>query len=214
MYGKISLLVLRVFLDEPVHLGERRGDALLVGVVEREAHAEDDAALEALAGVGLEAHGIVVPPRWNRNAVMRSTSRPSICLRSVTDPFPMCSTLTTTAARPGHLTRRRTEKISPPCLQIQRRPLARVSPWAMVLVAIKAEGALLADEVERAAEEVGDEVGVAVAFSVDLASTSWDSPSRRCPPPASSCRPNGGLPTIASNPGAFSLRGVPPRAPG
>ena len=49
----------------------------------------------------------------------------------------MWITLTTTAASPGHLTRLRTEKISPPCLQIQRSPLARVSPWAMVLVAIR-----------------------------------------------------------------------------
>ena len=68
---------------------------------------------------------------------MRSTSWPSICLWSATEPLPMCSTLTTTAASPGHLTLRRTENISPPCLQIQRRPLARVSPWAMVLVAIR-----------------------------------------------------------------------------
>ena len=77
----------------------------------------------------------------------------------------------------------------------------------------QAEGALLADEIERAAEEVGHEIGVAVAFLVDLLQPVGI--VRDVAEAASEFFPaKGGLPTIASNPGPFSRRGVPPRAPG
>ena len=49
--GEDRLPVARIVLDQPPHLGQWRGDALLVGIVEGEAHSEDDAALEALARV-------------------------------------------------------------------------------------------------------------------------------------------------------------------
>ena len=43
--------------------------------------------------------------------------------------------LTTTAATPGQRERLRAATIVPPCRQIHRNPVLRVSPWAMVLVA-------------------------------------------------------------------------------
>ena len=46
-----ALAVARVRFDQPMHLRQGVGDALLVRVVEGEAHSEDDAPLEALAGV-------------------------------------------------------------------------------------------------------------------------------------------------------------------
>ena len=52
--GEDGFAVVGVCFDQAMHLGEGRCDALLVGVVEGEAHAEDDASLEAFAGVGLE----------------------------------------------------------------------------------------------------------------------------------------------------------------
>ena len=47
------------------------------------------------------------------------------------------STLMITAASPGHFLRRVAAKIVPPCVQIQRRPVRRVSPWPIVFVAIR-----------------------------------------------------------------------------
>ena len=55
----------------------------------------------------------------------------------------------------------------PPCLQIQRRPVERVSPWPIVFVAIRPKCPLAPQQVERAAEEVGHEIGVAVRLLVD-----------------------------------------------
>ena len=42
-----------------------------------------------------------------------------------------------------------------------------MSPWPIVFVAIRPKAPLLAQQVERPAEEVGNEVGVAVRFVVD-----------------------------------------------
>ena len=58
--GEDALGVARVLGDQLVHLGDRARDALGVGVVEGEAHAEDVAADEALAGVGFERLRVVV----------------------------------------------------------------------------------------------------------------------------------------------------------
>ena len=58
--GEDHFGVAGILVDQPTHLGERRGNAFLVGVVEGETHAEDDAALEALAGVAVEPRRVVV----------------------------------------------------------------------------------------------------------------------------------------------------------
>ena len=58
--GEDALGVARVLLDQPVHLGERRRALRNVLVVEGEAHAEHDAALKALVGVGREPFGVGV----------------------------------------------------------------------------------------------------------------------------------------------------------
>ena len=52
-----------VLSDQFVHQGGGIGDAVLVGVVEGEAHAEDDAALKALVRIGLERGRILVAAR-------------------------------------------------------------------------------------------------------------------------------------------------------
>ena len=76
----------------------------------------------------------------------------------------------------------------------------RVSPWPIVFVAIRPKDPPGAKEVKRSAEEVGDQVGVAVRFFVNPSSANRDSHSRF--PPISVFLPaNGGLPTNASNPG-------------
>ena len=58
--GKDTLLVTGVRIHEPPHFSQRCRNALSIRVVEGEAHAENDAALEALAGVGSKSVGIVV----------------------------------------------------------------------------------------------------------------------------------------------------------
>ena len=58
--GGNRLPVSRILVDQPPHVGERRSDPFRVRVIEREAHAEDDAALEALPGVRLQPRRVVV----------------------------------------------------------------------------------------------------------------------------------------------------------
>ena len=72
----------------------------------------------------------------------------------------------------------RRAKISPPCVQIQRRPVDRVSPWAIVFVAIRPNAPPSRSEIEGATEEVGDEIGVAVAALVQRLQPVRDTPSR------------------------------------
>ena len=72
-------------------------------------------------------------------------------------------------------------------------------------------GALLADEVERAAEEMGHEIGVAVAFLVDFLQP-VGIVRGRCPAATEFLPANGGFPMIASNPGGFSCERFRPRA--
>ena len=64
--GKDRIPIPRLFRDEPMHLGEWRRGPLRVGIVKGEAHAENVAAHEALAGVRLESRRIVVPPAVER----------------------------------------------------------------------------------------------------------------------------------------------------
>ena len=61
--GEDGFPVVGVRLDQPMHFGKWRCDTLLVGVVEGEAHAEDVAPHEALAGVCFEPHrvGVAAP---------------------------------------------------------------------------------------------------------------------------------------------------------
>ena len=54
------IAVSRVLLDQPSHLGKRRSDTFSVRVVEREAHPEDDAPLEALASIVGEVRRVFV----------------------------------------------------------------------------------------------------------------------------------------------------------
>ena len=77
---------------------------------------------------------------------------------------------------------------------------SRVSPWPIVLVAIRPKAPPVAQQAERAAEEVRDEIGIAVRALVQrlqprqIALARW--PAMIVFLPA-----NGGLPTIASKPG-------------
>jgi len=64
-------------------------------------------------------------------------------------------------ARPPHPSPGRVNRA--PFMQIQRSPVERVSPCAMVLGGDEAEGAVSPQQVERPAEEVRDEVGVPCA---------------------------------------------------
>ena len=76
----------------------------------------------------------------------------------------------------------------------------------------EAKGALLADEIERAAEKVGNEVGVAVAFSVDLLQPVGivrDVARRQRVLPR-----KGRVPDDRIKARTLLRRGVPPRAPG
>ena len=58
--GKDHVPVARALLDQPFLLGKWRSNALGVGVVEGESHAEYEAADEAPAGIGLEPFRVVV----------------------------------------------------------------------------------------------------------------------------------------------------------
>ena len=63
----------------------------------------------------------------------------------------------------------RVSKISPPCRQIHRSPVDRVSPWPIVLVAINPNApAVTYARVEGAAEKMRYEVGVAMALGMNL----------------------------------------------
>ena len=53
-------------------------------------------------------------------------------------------------------------------MQIHRNPVERVSPWAMVCGGDQAEGTVPAEQIERAAEEVRNLIGVAVAPGMNL----------------------------------------------
>ena len=63
--------------------------------------------MKALAGVGRQARRVVVPAAWNRKAVIVSTVRPSSRRGPGERALDHWTTLTTTAAMPGHFTRRR-----------------------------------------------------------------------------------------------------------
>jgi len=59
--GENRFFVARIVLEQSLHRGQRRRHALLVRVVEGEAHAEQDVPLEALPGVRSEQHRILMP---------------------------------------------------------------------------------------------------------------------------------------------------------
>ena len=75
--------------------------------------------------------------------------------------------LTTTAASPGHLNRFVAAKMSPPCVQIQRRPVARVSPWQSCSWRSGRTCRLARSSAKRSTEEVGDESAFAAALLVE-----------------------------------------------
>ncbi len=105
---------------------------------------------------------------------------------------------------PATCTRRRAAKISPPCVQIQRRPVARVSPWAMVFVAMSPKAPPSRKQARTLAGRSGRRGRRCRGFPRGSASASPG--SRPTFPAATVFFPaNGGLPTIASNPGSLSL---------
>ena len=82
-------------------------------------------------------------------------------------PLVTWTTLTITAAWPGHLYASGGGVDHAAVLADPAQAGVAVSPWPIVLVAIRPKAAAVAKQVERAAEEVGNEIGVAVRLLVD-----------------------------------------------
>ena len=150
----------------------RCDNSLCVRVVEREAHAEDDATLKALAALSRRAHRVVVPAAVEQEGRDRSTSRPSrrlsafeAALNDVDDAHHHRR-----HAGPLHALARR-EDLAAVRADPAQPARARVALRDRV-GRDQAEGPAIAQQVEGAPEEVRNEVGVAVALCVELPSAS------------------------------------------
>ena len=86
---------------------DRARDALLVGIIEGETHAKDVASHEALAGVGMESRWVVVPAAVKQKGGDLADRSPIEIEGPASGPLWTWTTLTTTAASPGHLSRLR-----------------------------------------------------------------------------------------------------------
>ena len=173
--------------------------ALLVRVVKCEAYAEDYAALEALAYIEFQRALDVVAPGMEQvggDPLDRLTVQFE---RPATGPFRRGPHSQPLRLAPAICTGEQRRSCRRGCKSTEPNPAG--VPWAIVLVAISPNVPPGRREVERPAEEVGDEVSIAVRLNVDRPQPV------RVPSPVPSALEvlptNGGLPTIASNPGSL-----------
>src|SRR5262249_16793298 len=167
------LPIVRVAGEEVLHFGDRRGDALRVSVIEGEPHSEDDAALKALVSIEGESCRVVVPTTAEEKRIN------PFALPAIEVPCPLEVPFRDVAH--AHHYRRcagpfdassGSEDI--PSVSADPTETSRASvPLGDGVGGDQAEGPALAQPIEGTAEEMSDEVGIAMALLVRLFQPAW-----------------------------------------
>ena len=112
---------------------------------------------------------------------MRLTSRP-LSTGEVASPFTMCTTDTTTAASPGHFSRRVARRIAPPSRNDLREARSARIALADRVSCNQPKHAALTEQTESASEEMRDQVGIPMRALMQCLAGSHGYSSSNCRP--------------------------------